>query len=71
MMDTSIPQPEPVVVTMVEEGRLALEESVSLLPKSFADLSKGVYDPCCYIMPVDQAKPEVVLLTVTEVNVVR
>lgn len=71
MINMSTPQPEPMVVAVVEEGRLTLEESVSPLLKSLTDLSEGVYDPCCYIVPVDQAKPEVVLSTAAEVSVVR
>ncbi|KAF5934627.1 hypothetical protein HYC85_030798 [Camellia sinensis] len=71
MMDTSILQPEHVVVTVAEEGRLALEKSVSPLLESSTDLPKGVYDPCHYIVPVDQAKPKVVLPTAAEVNMVR
>lgn len=64
-------QPKPVVVTIGVEGRLTLEESTSLLPECSEDLFKGEYDPSCYIVPIDQVKPEVVLPTVIEVNVVR
>lgn len=71
MMDTSTLQPKPVVVTVVVKERLALEKSMSPLPESSEDLPKGVYDPSCYIVPIDQVKPELVLLTVVEVNVVR
>lgn len=71
MMDASTLQPEPVVVTIAEGGRLALEENVNPLPEWSEDLTEGEYDLCQYIVPVDKAKPEVVLPTVVDVNVVR
>ncbi|KAF5933115.1 hypothetical protein HYC85_029286 [Camellia sinensis] len=60
MMNASTSQPEPVVVMMVEEGRLALKDhgNVSSVPEGFVDLSEGEYNMCRYIVPTNQATPD-------------
>lgn len=71
MMSTSLLQPEPVAVIVKDKRRSTLVENVSPLPEGSKDLSDVVYNLSCYIVPINQAKPEVVLPTGMEVSVVR
>lgn len=72
MMDTSNPQPKPyksVVTTPKEEEVLTSEGNASLsleIPKD-----NGEYDPSRYIVSAIHPKPEVLLPTSVDVNVVR
>ncbi|GMQ01406.1 hypothetical protein CsSME_00048057 [Camellia sinensis var. sinensis] len=74
MMDTSNHpsnhQPK-LVVTLTVNRKSTLEEGTSSLPESSKDLSGGMYDPSYYIVLIVQIKPELVLPTAVEVNVVR
>ena len=70
MINTSTLHPDPVVGTVEDKGRSAFVENVNPLPKDSEDLSKGIYNPSCYVMPINQAKLEMVLPTGMEIWVV-
>ena len=41
------------------------------MPEGAVSITEEAYNPCCYIVPVSQAKPMVELLAGMEVHVVR